>query len=80
MTEICLKYPVKLASGKELTAVTLRRAKVGDLKASARGNPAQEDQEIALIALLAGLTPEDVHEIDMADYKALQDAFRGLLD
>ena len=80
MTEICLKYPVQLASGKALSKLTLRRAKVADLREASRGSASQEDQEVALLALLAGLLPEDVLELDLADYKALQDAFRDLLD
>ena len=80
MSEICLKYPVQLASGKTLDKLALRRAKVADLREASRGSASQEDQEVALLALLAGLLPEDVLELDLADYKALQDAFRDLLD
>ena len=80
MTEICLKYPVQLASGKALDKLTLRRAKVADLREASRGGASQEDQEVALLARLSGLLPEDVLELDLADYKALQDAFRGMLD
>ena len=80
MTEICLKYPVQLASGKTLDKVALRRAKVADLREASRGAASQEDQEVALLARLSGLLPEDVLELDLADYKVLQDAFRGMLD
>lgn len=80
MSEICLKYPVQLASGKVLDKLTLRRAKVADLREASRGGASQEDQEVALLARLSGLLPEDVLELDLADYKALQDAFRGMLD
>lgn len=80
MNEICLKYPVQLASGKMLDKVALRRAKVADLREASRGAASQEDQEVALLARLSGLLPEDVLELDLADYKVLQDAFRGMLD
>ena len=80
MSEICLKYPVQLASGKVLDKLTLRRAKVADLREASRGGASQEDQEVALLARLSGLLPEDVLELDLADYKALQDAFRSMLD
>lgn len=80
MTEICLKYPVQLASGKALDKLTLRRAKVADLREASKGGASQEDQEVALLARLSGLLPEDVLELDLADYKALQDAFRSMLD
>lgn len=80
MAEICLKYPVKLASGKALAKLELRRAKVADLREASRGSAAPEDQEVALLARLSGLLPEDVLELDLADYKVLQDAFRLMLD
>ena len=80
MSEICLKYPVQLASGKALDKIVLRRAKVADLREASRGGASQEDQEVALLARLSGLLPEDVLELDLADYKALQDAFRSMLD
>jgi hypothetical protein len=80
MSEICLKYPVQLASGKTLGKLTLRRAKVADLREASSGGASQEDQEVALLARLSGLLPEDVLELDLADYKALQDAFRSMLD
>jgi len=80
MTEICLKYPVKLASGKTLDKIVLRRAKVADLKEAARAGASQDDQEIALLARLSGLLPEDMLELDLADYKVLQGPFRSMLD
>jgi len=80
MKEITLKHPVKLASGKELTKLVLRRAKVADLKEASRAGDKQDEHEIALIARLSGLVPEDVLELDLADYKAIQDAFRLMLD
>ncbi|MEW5885477.1 MAG: phage tail assembly protein [Pseudomonadota bacterium] len=80
MTEIVLAYPIKLASGKTLERIALRRAKVADLKEAARASERQDEQEIALLARLGGLVPEDLLELDLADYKALQDAFRLSLD
>lgn len=78
--DITLKHPVKLATGQQLAKLTLRRPKVRDLKEAQRASDKPEEQELALIARLAGLTPEDVEELDLADYKALADAFRGMLD
>ena len=78
--EICLKYPVQLASGKALNKMVLRRAKVADLREASRGSDKQEDQEVALLARLSGLLPEDVLELDLGDHKALQDALRSMLD
>lgn len=78
--DIELKHPVKLATGQQLAKVTLRRPKVRDLKAAQRVSDKPEEQELALIAQLAGLTPEDVEELDLADYKAIAEHFRGMLD
>lgn len=78
--KITLKYPLKLADGKTLSSVELRRAKVRDLKAAARAGTTDEEQEISLLAILANMTPEDVEELDLADYRQLQDDFRAQQD
>ncbi|TXF11932.1 phage tail assembly protein [Pelomicrobium methylotrophicum] len=78
--DITLKHPVKLATGQMLAKITLRRPKVRDLKAAQRVSDKPEEQELALIAALAGLTPEDIEELDLADYKAIAESFRGMLD
>lgn len=38
------------------------------------------EQEIALLARLTGLVPEDVELLDLADFRSLQDSFRAMLD
>lgn len=78
--KVDLKYPVTKPDGSKVTSVTLRRATVGDLKAAQRQADKPEDQELALIARLTGLVPEDVELIDLADYKRIQESFRELLD
>jgi hypothetical protein len=75
-----LTYPVKLADGRTVAELTLRRPKVRDLKHAARYSDKTEEQETALLAALCGLAPEDMDELDLADYRKLQDAFRGMLD
>lgn len=80
MTDIDLKYPITTGDGKKLARITLRRATVGDLKAAQRVSAKPEEQEIALIARLTGLVPEDVELLDLADFKVLQDSFRAALD
>lgn len=78
--KIDLKYPIARPDGSKVASVTLRRATVGDLKAVQRQADKPEDQELALIARLTGLVPEDVELIDLADYKRIQESFRELLD
>ena len=77
--EIKLKHPFTIATGKRIDVLTMRRAKVKDLKAANRFGDKPEDQEIALLAILTGLTPEDVQEMDLADYTQLQGSFRRLV-
>nr|DAR67595.1 MAG TPA: tail assembly chaperone protein [Caudoviricetes sp.] len=74
-TTITLNVPVVLADGRQLTSLTMRRAKVADLRAVSRldGDAAQE---IALAGRLAGLVPEDMDLLDLSDYKQVQDWFR----
>lgn len=78
--EVILKHTVRLATGQTLSKVELRRPKVRDLKEAQRISDKPEEQELALIARLAGLTPEDVEELDLSDYRQLAESFRGMLD
>lgn len=78
--KIDLKYSIKTGDGKQVTSLELRRATVADLKAAQRAADRPDEQEIALIARLTGLVPEDVELLDLADFKRLQDSFRAALD
>ncbi|MCS4532776.1 phage tail assembly protein [Neisseria montereyensis] len=69
-----IKYPTRLATGKMLTELTVRRPKVGDIRAVS-GLNTEAEQEPAMMARITGLVPEDLDEFDMVDYKALQDFF-----
>ncbi|EGF09645.1 hypothetical protein HMPREF9123_2273 [Neisseria bacilliformis ATCC BAA-1200] len=73
--EIRLYCPIRLADGTLLESVTVRRAKVGDIRAVAHleGDAAQE---IAMMARLSGLVPEDLENMDLCDYKQMQEFFR----
>ena len=74
-TTITLLYPVRLATGQMLEKVTVRRPRVGDLRAVAHLN-SDAEQELAMFSRLSGLVPEDLDDLDMTDYKAIQDWFR----
>ncbi|MGO1073231.1 phage tail assembly protein [Lysobacter sp. CA199] len=73
-----LKFPFTTAGGVQISALNLRRPKVRDLKQSQRDGGTQGDQEVALFALIAGLTPEDMDEMDAADYTTLQARFQQM--
>lgn len=76
---ITLEYPITTAAGAHVKAITLRRAKVKDLRRMADFGKDDAAQEIGLMAHLSGMTVEDFGELDAADYRKLQDSFRGLL-
>jgi len=74
--KVALQYPLDV-DGVPVSALYLRPAKVRDrLTAEKMGKTAAE-QEIALIALLADVTPDTVHELDMRDYGAVQQVLSG---
>lgn len=72
-----LKYPVRLATGEMLEKLSLRRPKVGDIRAAA--NLATDaEQELFIFARLTGLVPEDLDALDFVDYQELQRVFRTM--
>ena len=70
-----LKYPVRLPTGEILDKLTLRRVKVGDLRAVSRIEN-EAEQGLAILARITGLVPEDLDLLDLEDLNALQDMFR----
>ncbi|STZ76107.1 phage protein [Bergeriella denitrificans] len=73
--DVKLKYPVRLPTGEVLEKVSVRRPKVGDIRAAAHlGSDAE--QELFIFARLTGLVPEDLDMLDFADYKEIQRVFR----
>ncbi|MGY4832026.1 phage tail assembly protein [Burkholderia arboris] len=70
-----LNYPIKL-NGVECDSFTLRRPKVRDMRGAQKLAPNDaEQQELILFATLADVGPDDIEEMDMADYERVQDAF-----
>ncbi|AAU91004.1 phage tail assembly protein [Methylococcus capsulatus] len=80
MNKIKLHEPLKTGDGRTLTELTMRAPKVKDLKAAQRFGGSDADVEVALIASLVGVVPEDLDELGLADYRRLQDSFRRFSD
>lgn len=78
-TQVTLNHPFTTAAGVRVESLTMRRAKVRDIRAAGRHGDSKEEQEVALFAILTGYTPEDFDAMDWADYLALQDSFRALV-
>jgi hypothetical protein len=76
MTKIKLEFPIDI-DGAKVGELTLRRPTVKDMRVAR--NSAKDDaaQEIALIANLAQITPEQVEQLDLADYAQVQAALQG---
>ncbi|PNM02562.1 phage tail assembly protein [Pasteurella multocida] len=62
-----LDYPIKDGQGNEIAELKIRRAKAKDIR-KMRGETDIE-QTLSLLAILTGLVPEDLDELDVADMK-----------
>ena len=77
-TTITLDHPITV-DGAEVTSLSLRRAKVRDVRIAEKAGGGDAEREIRLFANLCEVTPEAIEELDMADYLALQKAYQGFL-
>lgn len=74
---ITLNYPFTTPAGQQVKQITLRRAKVRDLRQAGRHGTTPQAREVALMALLAGFVPEDLDAMDGYDYRCMEARFRG---
>ena len=78
MTTIKLKHPIEV-DGIEVQQVTMRRPKVRDMIAAEKGAGGDAEKELRMFANLSEITPQTIEELDMVDYKAMQDAYVDFL-
>lgn len=73
-----LAYPFTTTAGTRIEKLELKRLTVKDLKQARKisNNPADWDEP--LIARCTGLIPEDLDNMDLADYLALQERFQKI--
>ena len=76
---VTLNQPITTATGSRVETITMRRPKVRDLRRIGDFGTNDTEQEIGLMAHLAGMAVEDFDELDAADYRALQETFRTFL-
>ena len=76
--EIALDFPIKI-EGVECSRLTIRRPKVGDMIAAEEGakGRGEMESEILTFANLCMVSPAEIRDLDLADYKKLQKAFSG---
>lgn len=77
---IALRHPFKTGAGKMVVQLEMREPKVADLKAAARFGGSDAEQEVALLAVLCGLVPEDMDNMHLADFRKVQTRFRDMVD
>lgn len=72
-----LKYPFTTPLGVKVEELAMRRPKVRDLKIAQRANNSV-DQELMLITIVSEpkLLPEDLDEMDLADYQQVAAGLR----
>ncbi|WP_041639440.1 phage tail assembly protein [[Mannheimia] succiniciproducens] len=75
---IQLDYPIKDGEGNTVTELKMRRAKAKDMRRMS-AQKTEAEQEIFMFAQLVGLVPEDIDELDIADYGKLQKAFTEMV-
>ena len=71
-----LSTPIKV-NGLETRSITLRRPTVGDLRRANAMPGTDNDKEVALTAALAEMSPEDLDQIDVADFDCVEAVVLG---
>ncbi len=77
-TKVTLEYPIK-ADGRIISEISLRRPKVKDQIVAEKAADNGPEREITILANLSGLTPNDIQELDVADYARVQEVFENFL-
>jgi hypothetical protein len=75
---VTLGMPIEY-DGLPIKEIGLRRPTVGDHLAAQKSGGNDAEREITMIANLAELPPEAIHQLDMADYMAIQQVLSGFL-
>ena len=72
-----LTWPVAW-DGSTVDRLTMRRPTVRDLL-SVEGIPSEQRREVQLYAVLCSVNPECLEQLDLADYRQLQEVFSAFL-
>ena len=77
--QIKLSHPV-MSDGTELRVLNLRRPKVRDVILAAKLGGSDEEKEVRMFANLCEVTPETIEDLDIADYKELQESYKAFFE
>ena len=76
--KIKLKFPIEF-EGKKVEELEMRRPKVKDIRDVSQKTKDDTEKELLLFAKLTGQPVELIEELDLADYKQLQEAYMSFL-
>lgn len=78
MAEVKLASPIKV-SGAEVDKLEMREPKVRDMLAADKSKGSDAEKEIAMFAALCEVTPDEIQELSMKDYTAVQKVYESFL-
>lgn len=76
--KISLDHPITI-DGAKVSALSVRRPKVRDMLGVEKSAANDAEKEIHLFANLCEVTPDDLMDLDMADYAKLQKQYQDFL-
>lgn len=78
MKTVELKHPVSVA-GRDVGTLSMRRPKVKDQLVAEKSSGGNAEKEVRLFANLCEVEPAVIEELDLHDYRRLQEAYSGFL-
>ncbi len=73
-----LKYPFEI-NGVTCDSLSIRRPKVNDRLIAEKSPGSEIEKEIRLIANLCEVSPENIMQLDLADYGSVQECLTSFL-
>ncbi len=70
--KITFDPPVKVANGEPISEIVMREPLVKDMRVADRMQGSDLDKEVAMIARLTGVNPDDLDGFSAANYRKLQ--------
>lgn len=77
-TTYTLQYPLTTAAGETVNTLVLKRLAVRDLKYVRKISKDPNDWDEMLLSRSVDLLPEDLEQMDLADYMVLQERFQQI--
>ena len=78
MEKITLTHPIEW-NGTKINSLSMRRPKVRDMIAADRFKGSNGEKEASMFANLCEVESDMIAELDLADYKRLQEAYTNFL-